>query len=275
MSRVSTLGDAGDLSAPVGSRPWAVAVRARFLLELSNLASLQHHLTNLRDALKRHDGWKSLTDSTGQPFTSWEAFCGAPKPYGLGMPTAAEAGCSIGVVNQVCSEMANLPSLNRPQRAAAEHARPVTPSRKRYVSVCAACDGLFEASRADQVTCSPACRVRLHRHPELVAHQRQMAAHMAVPLVLMLKAGAIRRLCPELEAPIMAGTLTIDAAQPQVCAAFRALLQARTTCPDNAGHSSADNGQDNPSPIGVVRRSCPKLDRKGNRRSDHAQADHL
>lgn len=101
-----------------------------------------------------------------------------------------------------------------------------TYSRKRYVSVCPGCDGLFEAARADQVACSPACRVRIHRDPELTRVRRQLADHMAVSLAAMLRCSALRRLCPELEAPIMAGTLTLEDAQPQVLAAFNKAVMA-------------------------------------------------
>ncbi len=101
---------------------------------------------------------------------------------------------------------------------------PVTYSRKRYVFVCLACDRLSEASRADQVTCSPRCRVHLHRHPELVADLRVLAAKMHITVAQGQHAAALLRLCPELEAPIMAGTLTMEAARPQVLAAFDRLV---------------------------------------------------
>ena len=101
-----------------------------------------------------------------------------------------------------------------------------TYSRKRYVSGCPGCDGLFESARADQVACSPACRVRIHRQPGLVAELRALAAAMRITVALGQQGAALLRLCPELEAPIMAGTLTIEDAQPQVLAAFNKLVLA-------------------------------------------------
>lgn len=102
---------------------------------------------------------------------------------------------------------------------------PVTPSRKCYVFQCAACDGLSDTSRADTVTCSPACRVALHRHPQRLAHLQAVARASDVTVAAILRCAAVRLLCPELVNPIMAGTLTIAEAQPEVRRAYWALLQ--------------------------------------------------
>ncbi|EQD60200.1 hypothetical protein B1A_10216, partial [mine drainage metagenome] len=39
----------------------------------------------------------------------------------------------------------------------------VTDKPKRYISVCVVCDGLFDTTRTDAMTCSPQCRTRGHR----------------------------------------------------------------------------------------------------------------
>lgn len=43
----------------------------------------------------------------------------------------------------------------------------VTHKRKRYAVPCVACKSLYPTHRTDSRTCSPACRVALHRDPDL------------------------------------------------------------------------------------------------------------
>jgi hypothetical protein len=73
----------------------------------------------------------------------------------------------------------------------------VTPSRKRYVVICAGCDRLFEASRSDQFTCSPACRTEIHRKPEKLALTRKLARQGAVSIAQVLRDAAMARLIPD------------------------------------------------------------------------------
>lgn len=96
---------------------------------------------------------------------------------------------------------------------------PVTYSRKRYIAVCAGCDLLFEAERRDQLTCSPACRVRAHRSGEL-KRRTAIAASLRIPVAMMGHAQALTRLRPDLEPRIMSGDATYDEMQPEVCEAF-------------------------------------------------------
>ena len=84
--RTSTIGEAGDIDAPIGSREWAIAIRGQILLEWNNKESIESHLMRLRDAFTRHQAWQALTDRRGRPFRSWEGFCQAAPPYGLGLP---------------------------------------------------------------------------------------------------------------------------------------------------------------------------------------------
>ena len=106
--------------------------------------------------------------------------------------------------------------------------QPVTLRRKCYVSVCLGCDGLFTTARADTLTCSPACRVRVHRHPEALASLRTTAKRLDITAASILRAAAIDRVRPDLVAAIRAGSLTLDDAQPEVWRAFWDRLCAAT-----------------------------------------------
>jgi len=104
-----------------------------------------------------------------------------------------------------------------------EAAMPVTLSQKRYVFACVGCGKLTETDRRHTLTCRGACRVRAHRNGEMKRLQ-DIAKGQDVRVSVMQQARAIVMLCPELEAPILAGTLTIEAAMPQVCAEFDRLV---------------------------------------------------
>jgi hypothetical protein len=54
---------------------------------------------------------------------------------------------------------------------------------------------------------------------------RADADHDHVPVAMFLHAMAILRLCPDLEAPIMAGSMTIAEAQPAMRQALIALVK--------------------------------------------------
>src|SRR5262245_62030415 len=78
--------------------------------------------------------------------------------------------------------------------------------RKRYIIVCAACDKLGEVSRNDAITCGGGCRVRLHRHPELLDLLRKHATDAQVPLFGLLEMRALRLLIPERQwSPVIFG----------------------------------------------------------------------
>ncbi len=89
---VATLADAGDLTAPPGSQRWAIAVRMRIQNKLSDYDSNASRLKRLIADMAQHEGYKELYDPSGQPFTSWRAFCLARLPFGLGYdPDALDA----------------------------------------------------------------------------------------------------------------------------------------------------------------------------------------
>lgn len=114
----------------------------------------------------------------------------------------------------------------------------VTLSRKRYMDTthrshagrtvycCIVCDCLTCAERSHALTCSPACRVRLHRGDANAQSKLRIAGELNVTPRLMLAAGALYKLRPDLAASVQAGTLTLAQAQPAMWAALWALIHA-------------------------------------------------
>ena len=119
----------------------------------------------------------------------------------------------------------------------------VTGTRKRYgyVFVCLGCDLLSESSRADATTCSPACRVRVHRHPELRdsmaegARQASKSSGHKITLASIMQTEAARRLCPEFVPALRAGDLRVEDIRGNIATAFwqratKAALAMRESC---------------------------------------------
>jgi hypothetical protein len=104
----------------------------------------------------------------------------------------------------------------------------VTDSRKRYVFVCVGCDCL-DQGRKDQTTCSAACRVRVHRHPERMQELRTYAEQTNITVAGIQQATAIDRLRPDLADQIMARTLTTAGAQAEMDRSFWELVQQART----------------------------------------------
>lgn len=95
--RTVTVGEAGDLAAPPGSQPWAIAVRLQIQSLLKdNVSSVKHLQTWLR-GLEEYTGYRQLTDENGKPFRSYAAFCQAKPPWGLGYPPE--------VIDQILKEL--------------------------------------------------------------------------------------------------------------------------------------------------------------------------
>lgn len=69
----------------------------------------------------------------------------------------------------------------------------VTLSSKRYIMACCCCDLMFEATRADQLTCSGACRVKAHRNGSLKT-LRDLAESNDLKPGMLLQAMAAERL---------------------------------------------------------------------------------
>lgn len=88
-ARTSTLGETGDLHAPLGSRDWAVAVRQKLASCLHDAEFSSEQARVWFDAMRRHEGWKQLEARGGRRFISFEEFCIAKQPQGLGYEVEA------------------------------------------------------------------------------------------------------------------------------------------------------------------------------------------
>jgi hypothetical protein len=79
------LGEAGDLDAPPGSQPWAIAVRHELQGALLGMERHRAHFAVVRHLMQQHEGYKQLYDRRGRPFSDYTAFCREPEPWGLGI----------------------------------------------------------------------------------------------------------------------------------------------------------------------------------------------
>lgn len=95
--RTVTVGEAGDLAAPPGSQPWAIAVRLQIQSLLKDNASSVKHLQTWLRGMEEYAGYRQLTDVKGKPFCSYAAFCQARPPWGLGYPPE--------VIDQILKEL--------------------------------------------------------------------------------------------------------------------------------------------------------------------------
>jgi hypothetical protein len=85
--RESIMGEVGNLSAPPGSRDWAIAVRLELQFTLNNVKGDAEHLDDMIALIREHQGYRQLTNRKGRPFLSYESFCVEPQPFGLGYRT--------------------------------------------------------------------------------------------------------------------------------------------------------------------------------------------
>lgn len=83
-TRFSTLGDVGDLNAPIGSPKWATAVRLAIQMALADVSTDTEHLDEMLRLFRQHEGWRQLESKTGAPFPTYESFCTEERPWGLG-----------------------------------------------------------------------------------------------------------------------------------------------------------------------------------------------
>ena len=86
---IAAIEDAGDIGAAPGSRAWATAVRWQAHAALKDERSKARHLAVLLGLIREHKGHAVLSGGDGEPFVSFEAFCQAPMPFGLGYDLAA------------------------------------------------------------------------------------------------------------------------------------------------------------------------------------------
>lgn len=83
-AHIETLGNAGELNAPPGSRPWAIAVRLELQSALHDAAFNAQQLKAWGDLMKQFCGYHQLVDERGKPFNTYEELCKAKPPFGLG-----------------------------------------------------------------------------------------------------------------------------------------------------------------------------------------------
>lgn len=94
--RSASLDEIGDIGAPAGTRPWAVALRMRMHAAIKDERSSAKHLHNLMALISDHKGYQSLEGPDGEPFVSFESFCKSPMPWGLGY----ELDAINGIINE-------------------------------------------------------------------------------------------------------------------------------------------------------------------------------
>lgn len=82
---MATFSEVGDWSAPRGSAGWTQAVRLKVATLYLRVVDQENELGHWVAALQETKGWQTLLDPAGQPFSTWEAFCVEPIPYGLGV----------------------------------------------------------------------------------------------------------------------------------------------------------------------------------------------
>ena len=87
----------------------------------------------------------------------------------------------------------------------ADHLVTLDPNRYPHVFVCLGCGLLAESSRSDAYTCSPACRVRVHRHGEHKQRILNIARALDVTLAQVLHSQAIVELLPDLHHQYLTG----------------------------------------------------------------------
>jgi len=98
-AHIETLGNAGELNAPPGSRPWAIAVRLELQSALHDAAFNAQQLKAWRDLMKQFSGYHQLVDDRGKPFKSYEELCKAKPPFGL--------GCDPSDIDKIIQELAS------------------------------------------------------------------------------------------------------------------------------------------------------------------------
>lgn len=102
----------------------------------------------------------------------------------------------------------------------------VTPTPKRYVVLCAGCDLLFDTSRRDAMTCSPACRVRFHRNPKRREWLRREADAAGLHPAGILQGAASDTLCPALVTAVLSHTCSIADLEAAVWRAYQTRVRA-------------------------------------------------
>ncbi len=77
-----TLDETGDLAAPPGSQPWAIAVRLQIQSLLNDNAGGVKQLRSWLEKIEEHSGYSQLANEDGETFSSYADFCKAKQPWG-------------------------------------------------------------------------------------------------------------------------------------------------------------------------------------------------
>lgn len=84
---VVVLGDqVGDARAPIGTSPWVQAFRLRLKGLLDQAEQSVGRVRSDLEMMRDKDWFRQLDDRRGHPFMTFESFCEAPWPQGLGLP---------------------------------------------------------------------------------------------------------------------------------------------------------------------------------------------
>jgi hypothetical protein len=73
------------LSAPEGSRDWALGMRYEIQVSAAQPGADPEYIRHCLIALRCSGGWRLLQTSRDTPFRSFHQFCLAPLPHGLGL----------------------------------------------------------------------------------------------------------------------------------------------------------------------------------------------
>lgn len=101
--RTSVLTELGDLGAEPGSRSWSIAVRDEMRMALDKAAFDSRQFETYQRLFVEHRGWESLTDKKNHRFLSYEAFCLADSPHGLGY--------DLDAINRIVAERKSAEAL--------------------------------------------------------------------------------------------------------------------------------------------------------------------
>ena len=166
--------ETGNLHAELGSRSWAIAVRNKAQSFLYDERSSARHLKGMIDLLAEHHGYRSLDDQDGSLFPTFEAFCRARPPFGLGY--------DLDALNTIIEERKSAQARAQAPKPLGAHRRPTNDERENR--------GVDNTSNrgdsADYLT------ARIARdHP--VVLERMRAGEFSSVRAAALEAGIVRR----------------------------------------------------------------------------------